>query len=85
MDITAMKRELRQLYSGDEWANKVRNMGPRQIIAIYMNCQRRHMFRGMFDPYTGEPLGQLVDLPGDKEPNPFHQVTIFEYMLEKGV
>lgn len=83
MDIAAMRSELTQLYSGTEWAKKVRNMGPRQVIAVYMNCKRSGKFHDMFDAFSGRPMGTLVDLP-DPKPNPYHQMSIFEYMREKG-
>lgn len=74
MSVDRMRANVISVYPYPKWRNKVNNMAPNQVIAIY----NKMLAEGKFEP-------KIVRMrkKHEKEANKYHQMTIFEYLEGK--
>ena len=64
MNIDQMRNAISEAYTSWRWKERVKNMAPNQVVAIYKSFQNK----GMFDKTKAKRF------PGER----YHQMNIFE-------
>ena len=75
MNVDLMREQITKAYGGDIWADRVKRMPAKQVIAIYnriLETTPRILTEGRF-----------AYAPDKNEKEEYHQMTIFEYNLER--
>ena len=74
-NIDLMREKITKAYGGDIWADRVKRMPDRQVMAIYYRILET----------TPDILekGRFAYEPDKNKKEEFHQISIFEYNLER--
>ena len=74
-NIDNMRAMITKVYPGDSWAEHVRRMPDRQVMAIY--------YRSLETTPKMFEKGRFAYAPDKQPKEEYHQMTIFEYNLER--
>lgn len=75
VNVDYMREQITKVYPGDEWARHVQRMPDRQVMAIY--------YRFLEETPKVFTEGRFAYAPDKQEKEEYHQMTIFEYNLER--
>lgn len=75
MTVAAMRKELCKVYDTDRWFNRVVKMPDNQVTAIYYSFLKRGKFNNP---------SSFKKRKSTRTAEKYHQMTIFEYLMENG-
>lgn len=74
MTIAEMRLKISEVYPGKKWHERCSKMPNSQVVAVYKSLEKRNFDRN---------YGAIEENHGIEQNEEFHQLDIFEYMMQE--
>lgn len=81
-DVDAMRAAISDVYSGNSWKWRVRNMADSQVIAVYFSLKEKGKLGLAGTSGAGVSRGKRAELPVLDDASGVHQLTMDEILAQ---